>query len=82
MSNDVKIPVKKGDHLIVEIEIQKDMDLFQDGSILIQSMYGKGERLINDEFNVVRITPKRDENEIRNLVLARLESLIEDIELL
>jgi aspartate-semialdehyde dehydrogenase len=80
-SSDVKIPVKKGDRLLVEVEFQKDMDLYEDASILIQSLYGK-ECIINDEFKVVRIVPKRNENDIKNLVISRLENLIEDIELM
>lgn len=82
MSNpEIKLPVKKGDKLLIEVEFQKDMDLYTDSSILIQSLYGK-ECIINDEFKVTRILPKRDINDIRNFVIARLEGLIEDVELL
>ena len=83
MSNsNPSLPVKKGDHVLVEIEFQKDMDLFKDGSILIHSLYNQGEKVINDEFTVVRVLPKRGEDDIRNLVIKGLENLIEQVELL
>lgn len=75
---DVKIPVKKGDRLLIEVEFHKDMDLYQDASILIQSLYGK-ECLINDEFKVVNIRPRRDEDTIKNMVVTKLEGIIDEI---
>lgn len=51
----VEWPIKKGKKILIEVEMDHDMDMLKDRSILLTSLYAKEdspERLIGGEFQV------------------------------
>jgi hypothetical protein len=49
----ITMEVKKGDTFLIQIRIEKDMDLINDGSNLLKSLYQ--EKVLGDEFVVINV---------------------------